>query len=533
MIDENYESLIRSGTPIDRVVEMRDPQGADREQVFDAFRVYLELNPGIESEAAQNQVCQILPEYADDEDLREIIDQHAMLSFLAQKDGANKLFIGEPLPDGMGRFQLIERIGCGGQSEIYKAVDREYANDESVYVTVKLYKDFDGREGVRAKRVDHPNLVPFVDQGVDTYGDEPVGYVAYKYLDGVTLEQWVREHNPDRKTTLRFMIKLADAVVAMHGVGIFHRDIKPANIIVVDSEPVIIDYGVSVQGDECGSQAGTPATMAPEQLTHIVHSAKVDIYGLGAVAYFMLTRRYPNGQTPEEARANLHHGVEPNCSMISGPLRDVLAKCLSKHIPRRYDSASALGADLRAVLEQRPISARETGIVTDCVLFVRRHPMLVTLLGLIFLMGGWYLVDVRADRDRHEFYRRASLQAMLQSMIQIQLEHDQVDPAAYVVLGELGHGMDVDWTQLTNLMNADGELLIRDHIDSLAADPAYSRIKLHYWYVTLARVQRVVFDDPERARGSYINARNALLESLGQDDPLVLELEQEMRDNLP
>ncbi|MHA7814024.1 MAG: serine/threonine protein kinase [Phycisphaerales bacterium] len=530
MIDPNYEeALRRGGLTLEQLLEGRDPDQGDRSQVLDAVRVFLEIHPEISADAARERLSGIIPDYKDDHELEKILGTHSFMATLSRPRPQRPSYVGELLPDGLGRFKIIDTIGKGGQSTIYKAVDRENAHDESVYVTVKLYDHFDGSEGIRAKKINHPNLVPFVAQGVEDIQGQRHGYTVYRFLDGVTLDQWVPEHSPDRREVLRFMIKLTNAVVAMHGVGVFHRDLKPQNIIVVDNSPVIIDYGVSTSGEEIGSQAGTPTSMAPEQLTHIVHSAKVDIYGLGSIAYFMLTHRYPNGQDREEALKNLRAGREPDCSTISGALGDVLARCLSKHIPRRYDSASALEHDLRSIQENRPTSNQSPGVMIDSVLFFRRHPLLTTSAAFFFAALLYLLFDARSEREIHEHMRRVSLQAMVQSMVQAQLDHDCADPAAYVVLGELGHGMNADWTQLTNLMNEDGELRIQSHIAGLATDPAYSRIKLHYWYVTLARVQAVVYPDLERTRVSYVNARNALLEILKPDDPLVVELDREMR----
>lgn len=535
MIEPNYESRIRSGEPLRDVLNGCDAEKRDRDQVIDAVRVYLEHHEVDKDTVARAraEIEDALPDYADDPEIGEVIDDQVISTTIATSWFEVGVRIGAPMSDGHGRFRILEQIGNGGQSAIYKAVDLENANDESVYVTIKFYRNFDEREGVRAKKIGHPNLVPFITQGTTNVDGEPIGYIVYKYLDGITLDEWARRLSPSRKSIIRVMIKLASAVVAMHGVGIFHRDLKPANIVMVDDEPIIIDYGVSVLGDEPGSQAGTPVTMAPEQLTHIVHSARVDIYGLGAVAYYMLTLRFPNGQTPEEALENLRNGVEPDCSSIGGPLGFVLSRCLSKHIPRRYESASALESDLVAILEQRPTSVQRSSAVLDCALFMSRHPMMVTILAVVLGIIAWYAIVMRADRDRYAYYREISIQAMIQSMVQIQLDHDHVDPAAYVILGELGQGMKADWTQLTNLMDEQGELMLRDYIESLAADPGYSRIKLHYWYVTLARVQLVVYEDPDPARVSYINARNALLETLGPDDPLVRDLEEEMRTRLP
>ena len=215
--------------------------------------------------------------------------------------------------------------------------------------------------------LDHPNIVPLYEIGEhDGYP-----YLILKLITGGDLERHVPRLSSNPKAAVRLMAKVARTVHYAHRHGILHRDLKPSNILLdAQGEPHLTDFGLArcienaTSLTQTGLILGTPSYIAPEQVLgpRCKTTTAVDIYGLGAVLYKLLTGRPPfQGETVFELLDQLVDR-EPDPLRECNPdidldLEAICLKCLEKDPFRRYGSAAALATDLERWLARPPIKA--------------------------------------------------------------------------------------------------------------------------------------------------------------------------------
>ena len=173
----------------------------------------------------------------------------------------------DQMPDRLGPYRLLERIGEGGMGVVFMAHD---ASSQTVALKVlrsvvaeePMARRRLAREVETMRRVRSPYVAEVID--ADLAGDTP--YIVTRYVPGRTLEQVVTENGPLPPPTLgRLACGLADALAAVHAAGVVHRDLKPSNVMLLDEVPVVIDFGIA-QGPDAtrltmtGMFMGTPAT---------------------------------------------------------------------------------------------------------------------------------------------------------------------------------------------------------------------------------------------------------------------------------
>ncbi len=545
MIPKDYEARIRAGEPIEEL--LKDRTDADKPQVDDAIMIFVEytdlFGECIDSSKVKLHLVKAAPEYEKfiiETVMWESARRHGLKNRISGSDSneANQ-FIGPTLDDGRRRFEILEQLGSGKRGAVYKAIDRGSPLAQQRVVAIRLFYNASTLDTLHAPFVDHQNVAVIHDVGIDF--DPPTPYIVYEMLEGQTIKDMVLKKQPDLETILDIMIQLCDGVQAMHSNIVIHRDLKPENIFMVGDRPVISDFGSSISSHDDLIIAGSPMTMAPEQRSHTQDSTLVDIYGLGGIALFMFTGRYPNGGTKEEAIDRLANGLVVDLQGVPKSLLPILRKCLLKHACDRYESASALKIDLQAIRDLKPVSLQRVGFRAESKLFIQRHSaVMITLFAILtFVMVSGVAQIVSSYREltklKQQFHevehlRKISMNALINGMVEIRAEQDFRDPLIYLMLSDLGRGLEQDWTQNTDLFNKNGELLLRAEIEKYRSDPEFSRVKLAYWYIALARVQSVIFpEDSERINGSYSAARHLLIQELGDDDPLVLEVVEEMR----
>ena len=226
--------------------------------------------------------------------------------------------VGDVLND---RFVLEERVGSGGMSTVYKALDRRKleADDRNPYVAVKVLNvEFRShpqslialqREAKKSQSLAHPNIVRVYD--FDRDGDTV--YMTMEYLSGKSLAQVFRARNfkgMSQEEAMPILEQIAAALKFAHDNGIVHADFKPANVIITDSGQVkVIDFGIArafqrpdqvdmeaTRFDPGSLGALTPTYASPEMLEHQEVDPRDDVYALGCIAYEMLTGRHPFGR---------------------------------------------------------------------------------------------------------------------------------------------------------------------------------------------------------------------------------------------
>ena len=226
--------------------------------------------------------------------------------------------VGDVLND---RFVLEERVGSGGMSTVYKALDRRKleADDRNPYVAVKVLNvEFRShpqslialqREAKKSQSLAHPNIVRVYD--FDRDGDTV--YMTMEYLSGKSLAQIFRARDfkgMSQEEALPILEQIAAALKFAHDNGIVHADFKPANVIITDSGQVkVIDFGIArafqrpdqvdmeaTRFDPGSLGALTPTYASPEMLEHQEVDPRDDVYALGCITYEMLTGRHPFGR---------------------------------------------------------------------------------------------------------------------------------------------------------------------------------------------------------------------------------------------
>ncbi|PYL06932.1 MAG: hypothetical protein DME33_12305 [Verrucomicrobia bacterium] len=324
----------------------------------------------------------------------------------------------ERISTDFGDYKLLEEIGRGGQGVVYRARQKSLNRTVALKViglghwaTEAHLKRF-RREAEAAASLEHSSIVPIYEVG------ERDGscYFSMKFVEGGQLDAVVKRTPMSIRQAAELIAKVARTVHYAHEHHILHRDIKPGNILLDENgEPHLTDFGLArlVETESSVTRTldvlGTPSYMAPEQAVgnNAAVNSATDIYGLGAVFYYLLTGQPPfaGGTTYETIKLLLD--TEPRQPRLLNPkidrdLSTICLKCLEKDPKRRYSSALALAEDLGRWLKHEPILARHTGIFTRGKKWVRRNPtsaLLAASLIALAAAAGW--IAWKSELMRH------------------------------------------------------------------------------------------------------------------------------------
>ena len=305
----------------------------------------------------------------------------------------------EDAPRSFGEYELIAEIGRGGMGRVFRARHRRLQREAAVKVVAGgdlASREFVERfhtEMLAAAALQHPHIVALHEAGEC----EGSLFLAMALVSGGSLHEVMhsgRRFTPREAAAL--VAPLAHAVHHGHQGGVLHRDIKPGNILLdTAGVPYLTDFGLArlMEHDSTLTRTnallGTPAYMAPEQARGETATTAVDVYGLGAVLYELLTGRPPfaGGTTMETVRLLLEKAPEPpsRFAAVERDLEKVTLKCLAKNPADRYASADALAHDLEAWREGRPVTARLPGAPELVWKWMRRRPLLASALGIAAL----------------------------------------------------------------------------------------------------------------------------------------------------
>ncbi len=267
------------------------------------------------------------------------------------------------------RYELVEKVGSGGMSIVYKArcsllnryvavkiLRPEFVSDESF---IKKFR----QESQAAASLSHQNIVNIYDVGID--GD--THYIVMEYIEGETLKQLIRNKRrltPAHATDIAKQI--CKALVHAHENHIVHRDIKPHNILVTrEGIAKVTDFGIaravtSSTVTNTGSVIGSVHYFSPEQARGGYIDEKSDLYSLGIVLYEMVTGKVPfEGESPISiALKHIQETVIPPADLIEGippGLEQIVMKATQKEPANRYETAIEMLADLEAFMDNNGI----------------------------------------------------------------------------------------------------------------------------------------------------------------------------------
>ncbi len=264
------------------------------------------------------------------------------------------------------RYELVEKIGNGGMSTVYKATDKVLKRDVAVKILrdefttdEEFIKRFEA-EAQSAARLTHPNIVSIYDVGVE--GN--LYYIVMELIQGKTLKEIIIEERGPLpwKWSVNIAIQIASALETAHRNNIVHRDIKPHNIIITeDGIGKVTDFGIAKAVSNStitafGTTIGSVHYFSPEHARGGFTDAKSDLYSLGVVMYEMVTGKVPFDADTPVSVALKHMQEEPEEPIKMNPhvptaINKMIMKALQKDATLRYQSATEMLADLKRSLK--------------------------------------------------------------------------------------------------------------------------------------------------------------------------------------
>jgi eukaryotic-like serine/threonine-protein kinase len=267
-----------------------------------------------------------------------------------------------------GRYGLERRLGAGGMSTVFMALDTVLERPVAVKLLAEHLADDEAfvarfrREARAAARLQHPNIVQVFDSGLD----EPSGrhYIVMEYVEGPSCADLIRDHGVlDIKEATGIVRDACHGLDYAHRAGVVHRDVKPGNLLISSDTGAakLADFGIAKAAEQtritqAGSVLGTAAYLSPEQATGAESTPASDIYSLGVCAYQFLSGRLPHeyGSLTELALKQQSESVEPIRSFrpeVPDALDRAIRVCLERERAARYasalDMAQAVEAGLR------------------------------------------------------------------------------------------------------------------------------------------------------------------------------------------
>jgi len=293
---------------------------------------------------------------------------HAIAASEPPIDGDNRIFATGELLDGV--YEIIQLLGRGGMGEVFEAHDHLLNRRVAIKAAWPNPLTPPLRNEARALAAfQHPSLV-----SVHTLGEHRgIDYLVMERVYGVSLTQhaatrWQSAEQFSPAEVVQILLPASEGLSVVHRAGLVHRDIKPDNIMLTPVHRVVLmDFGLVLpEFDVNGQQrvAGSPPYMAPEALLNTAATGSghlVDIFGLGAVAYELLTGKRPfAGTTIREVVASHERGqptplaeLRSDCPLA---LCQVVHEMLSPNAQVRIQSAEAVAWQLRAIRDERPRS---------------------------------------------------------------------------------------------------------------------------------------------------------------------------------
>lgn len=273
------------------------------------------------------------------------------------------------LPESIGPYRILSKIGEGGMGVVYKAQDQRLDR----IVALKVIRDFDSdatrrrrfwQEARTAAQVAHPNACRLY----DISEDQNRLVLVMEFIEGESLAERIRRGPLPAQEAAQIVLAVLSALEAFHKLGIIHRDLKPANIVLSSGGTKLLDFGIAkhvpLQPAEDAAATlpevtnpgiflGTPKYASPEQFRGRQVDARSDLFSVGVIFYEMLTGQPPfAGESFGEIAHSVLQGAPPalSGSPAISALGRIVHRALAREPQDRYSTAEAMAAELRAVL---------------------------------------------------------------------------------------------------------------------------------------------------------------------------------------
>ncbi len=236
----------------------------------------------------------------------------------------------------MGPYRLLAELGEGGMGVVHLAMAPDGRRVALKVLRPHVIGDREARERLALevsslRRIRSPRIAEII----DAEPDGAVPYVVTRYVPGLSLYHHVEEEGPVQgRDLLHAAACLAEALQAVHDVGVLHRDVKPTNVLMEGRSPVLIDFGLARVSDDprltrTGWLLGTPGYLAPEVLYGDDASAASDVHALAATLVFAATGRSPYGGGPWMGVMDRVRRGEHDLTGVPEPLAGLLTECLA------------------------------------------------------------------------------------------------------------------------------------------------------------------------------------------------------------
>jgi serine/threonine-protein kinase len=319
-------------------------------------------------------------------------------------------------PAGIPGYDIIEKLGVGGEGTVYRAYDSRAQRQVALKIlhprhlhdpeVVERFR----RSVALASTLDHPNIVRVYDKGGPS--DEHPYYAMQLVVGGTLAERQRQEHFRDPRRAARLVIKIARALHHAHQRGILHRDVSPANVLLdSNEEPFVSDFLAKRIQSGPSTAVGKFAYAAPELAEGNGGTVEADVYGLGSILYELWTGSAPikADSFDEVRRQHERGGPKPARSLVPKIPRDLDIVCrtaLSRDPKERHASAAAFADSLERALAKFPPLWPKVSRGRRIWLWVCRHPLLAVgaVLGaFVLLTADWLtLASVRAQQAELE-----------------------------------------------------------------------------------------------------------------------------------
>ena len=322
----------------------------------------------------------------------------------------------------IGAWHIVGVIGRGGMGAVYAAErsDGAYAQRAALKLIRASADSQTARERFLCERqilagLQHPNIATLLDGGISAEG-EP--WFVMERVDGEPIDRWCDARKLGLRERIVLFLQVLDAVRYAHRNLVVHRDLKPSNLLVdADGRVKLLDFGIAKQLQDSGATATHDRALtfeyaSPEQLHDAPITTATDLWQLGVILHRLLAGAHPFGLTrdtpvasqlqqlerePEPLtraaaqasaeQAALRGGLSPASlsRALRGSLADIVQACLRRDPEQRYASADALANDLRAWLDDRPITAVRLSRGARANLWLRRNRVLAASAGAVVL----------------------------------------------------------------------------------------------------------------------------------------------------
>ncbi|QTD51402.1 serine/threonine-protein kinase [Sulfidibacter corallicola] len=360
-----------------------------------------------------------------------------------------------------GSFQIEKMLGRGGMGTVYLA---SRVDDLDLKVALKTLSNWEPRLKELFQReckilsgLNHPNIAHLIDAGVLPSGQL---WLAMEYVEGATLDVYLKKHDLDLAARLELFLKICDALCYAHRRMVIHRDLKPKNILITaDGEPKLLDFGIACTLDpDTGAQRTmtthsdqlmTPEYASPEQIRGDRLNTATDVYSLGVLLYELLAGCRPYRfhrrdmlhiletlhdvviTRPSSVRQKRGTTCEKFARNLRGDLDTITLKALAQDPERRYASVEALAQDLRLHLRGMPIEARPATRSYRLRKFITRHRWPAALgfgTAWFLVLFSFYAVVQQARLERERDYAQKERRAASHVTEFLVSLFEQVDP---------------------------------------------------------------------------------------------------------